>query len=59
MPQVAAPTTSNSDAAVIETVAGLTAGIVTTLVAHPLDLLKTRLQGVPYISVSFNLESGH
>ena len=29
----------------IETVAGFTAGAVTTVVVHPLDLIKTRLQG--------------
>ena len=30
---------------VVETVAGFTAGVVSTLVVHPLDLVKTRLQG--------------
>lgn len=29
----------------VETVAGFTAGIVSTLCLHPLDLVKTRLQG--------------
>ena len=29
---------------VLETISGLTAGIATTLTAHPLDLIKTRLQ---------------
>ncbi|EPS26067.1 hypothetical protein PDE_01003 [Penicillium oxalicum 114-2] len=29
---------------VVETVAGFTAGVVSTLVVHPLDLVKTRLQ---------------
>lgn len=29
----------------VETVAGFTAGIVSTLSLHPLDLIKTRLQG--------------
>ncbi|KAH8756746.1 mitochondrial carrier domain-containing protein [Diaporthe sp. PMI_573] len=28
----------------VETIAGFTAGLVTTLVAHPLDVIKTRLQ---------------
>lgn len=31
----------------VETVAGFTAGIVSTLCLHPLDLIKTRLQGIP------------
>jgi hypothetical protein len=34
---------------VVETVAGFTAGIVSTLSLHPLDLIKTRLQGAPYL----------
>lgn len=29
----------------VETVAGFTAGIASTLCLHPLDLVKTRLQG--------------
>lgn len=29
----------------VETVAGFTAGIVSTLSLHPLDMVKTRLQG--------------
>jgi solute carrier family 25 folate transporter 32 len=29
----------------VETLAGFTAGIVSTLSLHPLDLVKTRLQG--------------
>ena len=31
--------------AVIETISGFNAGVVATLVAHPLDVVKTRLQG--------------
>lgn len=31
--------------ALIETIAGLSAGTASTLVAHPLDVIKTRLQG--------------
>jgi len=31
----------------IETVAGFTAGVVSTLVVHPFDVVKTRLQGRP------------
>lgn len=30
---------------VIESIAGFTAGIVSTLTVHPLDVIKTRLQG--------------
>lgn len=29
----------------VDSVAGLSAGIVSTLIVHPLDLIKTRLQG--------------
>lgn len=31
---------------ILETVAGFTAGIASTLSLHPLDLIKTRLQGM-------------
>lgn len=30
----------------VETVAGFTAGVASTLCVHPLDLVKTRLQGL-------------
>jgi len=36
---------SQLPSSLIETIAGFTAGIVTTIVVHPLDLIKTRLQG--------------
>lgn len=36
----------------VETVAGFTAGIVSTLCLHPLDLVKTRLQGTTTFSPS-------
>lgn len=36
-----------SSTSLIETVAGFSAGIVSTLTLHPLDLIKTRLQGPP------------
>lgn len=39
----------------VESIAGLSAGLASTLVAHPLDLIKTRLQGitVPYSATSY------
>ncbi|RAH42991.1 putative mitochondrial folate carrier protein Flx1 [Aspergillus brunneoviolaceus CBS 621.78] len=44
--------TGNDDlsSSFVETVAGLTAGIVSTLCLHPLDLIKTRLQVDPSLS---------
>ncbi len=30
--------------ALVETIAGFTAGVASTLAAHPLDVIKTRLQ---------------
>lgn len=38
--------------AVIESIAGLSAGTVATLVVHPLDIVKTRMQSVSrYLSL--------
>lgn len=34
-----------SNRSLVETIAGLTAGVATTIIVHPLDLIKTRLQG--------------
>lgn len=47
MPRVVPPIdgkTNNISASLIESTAGFTAGIVATLVVHPFDILKTRLQ---------------
>lgn len=35
--------------ALVETIAGLAAGVASTLTAHPLDVIKTRLQSLFYI----------
>lgn len=39
----------------VETVAGFTAGVISTLCLHPLDLIKTRLQGMIAIVLLFLL----
>jgi solute carrier family 25 (mitochondrial folate transporter), member 32 len=49
MPRVYPPihgktTDSTLSPSLVETVAGFTAGVVATLVVHPFDVLKTRLQ---------------
>jgi hypothetical protein len=47
MPRVVPPIdgkTNNLSSSLIESTAGFTAGIVATLVVHPFDILKTRLQ---------------
>ena len=41
MPQ---PNHAGSSPALVEAVAGLSAGTVATLVVHPLDIVKTRMQ---------------
>jgi Mitochondrial carrier protein len=33
--------------ALVETIAGLSAGTISTLAVHPLDVIKTRLQSYP------------
>ena len=40
----------------VESIAGLSAGLASTLIAHPLDLIKIRLQGIrlgsqPYVQL--------
>lgn len=42
-------------AASIETIAGLSAGLVSTVVVHPLDIIKTRLQGLSWTESSAQL----
>ena len=37
--------THNHTYPLIESIAGFAAGITSTLVSHPLDVIKTRLQG--------------
>jgi len=34
--------------ALVETVAGLSAGSMATLIVHPLDIVKTRMQGLSH-----------
>lgn len=51
MPRVYPPIEGKSDflsPSLIESTAGFTAGIVSTLVAHPFDVVKTRLQGTSH-----------
>ena len=43
----------------IESIAGFVAGVASTLVAHPLDLIKTRLQGTIRLMSSCHSEIGH
>jgi hypothetical protein len=38
--------------ALVETIAGLAAGTASTLAVHPLDVIKTRLQSVPFCPMS-------
>lgn len=48
MPRVYPPIEGKSTVlspSLVESTAGFTAGIVSTLVAHPFDVVKTRLQG--------------
>ena len=43
----------------IESIAGFVAGVASTLVAHPLDLIKTRLQGTIRLISSCPAGVGH
>lgn len=38
--------------ALVETVAGLSAGSMATLIVHPLDIVKTRMQSVSPLGLS-------
>ncbi len=40
--------------ALVETVAGLSAGTMATLIVHPLDLVKTRMQSMPISPCHFS-----
>lgn len=35
----------------IDVIAGFFAGIASTVIGHPLDVIKTRLQGMPHLAV--------
>jgi solute carrier family 25 folate transporter 32 len=39
--------------ALVETVAGLSAGSMATLIVHPLDIVKTRMQGIPTLTPKY------
>ena len=41
---MANPKKPGTDASLVESVAGLTAGTAATMALHPLDLVKTRMQ---------------
>lgn len=44
------PTTNGASQSLIETTSGFVAGVVSTLVVHPLDVVKTRLQGTSVLA---------
>ena len=48
----AAIVVSDPPRVIIEAVAGFTAGLLNTLVVHPLDVIKTRLQGIDCFCLS-------
>lgn len=59
MPRVVPPIdgkTNNLSSSLIESTAGFTAGIVATLVVHPFDILKTRLQCLFPFPLVFTLQ---